>query len=238
MIKNVSHNQFGNIMVHESAKAKNIRIQVGVRGVLLTIPLGSKLDKGLHFLDTKSAWIEKALLKLQENKAFTQQTILSLAAQSFVIKGLPSSHSGCIFFLKDGVLQVEYPSHADISTPPYRQVIKDGIEKFVMSEAKRLLIKRLREISTTINLPYHTAKIQRSKSRWGSCSNKKHINLSAYLIFVPQELSDYVIIHELCHTKEMNHSDKFWRLVQQFDNNYLAHRKEMKKYSFIMHLFK
>ena len=74
-------------------------------------------------------------------------------------------------------------------------------------------------------------KINSSRGRWGSCSARKDINLSYYLVLLPFRLIDYVLLHELCHTREMNHSERFWQLLDRFTGGKaLALRKELKEY--------
>ena len=81
------------------------------------------------------------------------------------------------------------------------------------------------------NLPYKAVKINNSQGRWGSCSATKSINLSFYLMLLPKHLIDYVLLHELCHTREMNHGDKFWQLLDKLtDNRSQALRAELKNY--------
>ncbi len=73
--------------------------------------------------------------------------------------------------------------------------------------------------------------IKNTLTRWGSCSSKGNLNFSYRLCLLPKHLSDYIIIHELCHLREFNHSSRFWDLVAFFAPAYAAHREELKKHS-------
>jgi predicted metal-dependent hydrolase len=73
--------------------------------------------------------------------------------------------------------------------------------------------------------------IKNTRTRWGSCSSKGNLNFSYRLCLLPGDLSDYIIIHELCHLREFNHSSKFWDLVALLAPEFDAHRDELKKYS-------
>ena len=87
-----------------------------------------------------------------------------------------------------------------------RKVIKNAIAE----EAKRSLPARLATLAEEHDLRYSRGSVRDSHSRWGSCSGKGNISLCIYLVLLPDELIDYVILHELCHTLEMNHSERFW----------------------------
>ena len=83
--------------------------------------------------------------------------------------------------------------------------------------------------SSLFDLPYNKVTISKARSRWGSCSSKRDISLSFYLMLLPAHLMDYVILHELAHTREMNHGPEFWELLNQLtDGKALALRKELR----------
>ncbi|MDR3127104.1 MAG: M48 family metallopeptidase [Tannerellaceae bacterium] len=83
------------------------------------------------------------------------------------------------------------------------------------SEARRLLPARLSSLAGRHGFIYQAVKINSARTRWGSCSGKKVINLSCFLLLLPEHLIDYVLLHELCHTQQMNHGPAFWTLLNQ-----------------------
>jgi predicted metal-dependent hydrolase len=96
------------------------------------------------------------------------------------------------------------------------------------SAAERLVWGRLEHFNAFYDFSYNRVAIRDQKSRWGSCSGKKNLNFSYRIVFLPSELADYLIVHELCHLKEMNHSDDFWALVGKTVSDYKALRKRLK----------
>ena len=84
----------------------------------------------------------------------------------------------------------------------------------------RRLILWLKRISDEIGLSYSAVSIRQQQTRWGSCSSRRLISLNARLLFLPPELVTYVLVHELCHTKLLNHSSRFWRLVESYLPDY------------------
>ena len=82
-------------------------------------------------------------------------------------------------------------------------------------KAKSVLPAQLAKLAELHNFIYSGVKIRKSRSRWGSCSSKKIINLSFYLMLLPEHLIEYVLLHELCHTVHLNHSPAFWELLNK-----------------------
>jgi len=99
-------------------------------------------------------------------------------------------------------------------------------------KAEGLIKKRIRYYNQFYGYVYNRISIKQHKSRWGSCSSQRNLNFNYRIIFLPPELADYIVVHELCHLKEMNHSPRFWRLVAQIIPNYKEHEKVLKRITF------
>ena len=137
------------------------------------------------------------------------------------------------FYMKldDGVLHIACPSQTDFADERVQKLLKDFIEQALRHEARRLLPSRLLDLASRHGFTCTDVKIFNSKSHWGSCTPRRSINLSLSLMLLPWHLIDYVLLHELCHTIEMNHSDRFWALMDKVtEGKALELRKELKKY--------
>ena len=107
-----------------------------------------------------------------------------------------------------------------------------AINQTIRNVAKEPLETRTMQLANEFGFEVNSVKAKVARTKWGSCSSRKNINLSAYLILLPERLMDYVIIHELCHLKEMNHSARFHALVNKYtDGKESELEKELKGYS-------
>lgn len=94
--------------------------------------------------------------------------------------------------------------------------------------ARTMVLDRIRHFNTHYGLPIKKIAIRNQKSRWGSCSRKGNLNFNYKLTFLPPELRDYVIVHEICHIKEFNHGRGFWQLVAETVPEYKEMRKQLR----------
>jgi len=105
---------------------------------------------------------------------------------------------------------------------------KPVLVNWLKNEARKVIANRADKICEMYGFKYNRIAIKDPSTIWGSCSSKKNLNFSWRLILAPQEVLDYVIIHELAHTKQMNHSKAFWSLVEECMPDYPKHRMWLK----------
>ena len=116
-------------------------------------------------------------------------------------------------------------SHGGVVVKPHTQA---EIKKY-KEQALRLLDDKLVTLNEMYNFTYGKVTVRNQKTRWGSCSKKGNLNFNYKIILLPERLVDYIIVHELCHLGEFNHSKKFWELVERSVPNYKQLRGELQK---------
>ncbi len=97
-------------------------------------------------------------------------------------------------------------------------------------KARKIITQKTKEICEKTGLRFVKIRIGNQKSRWGSCTKKGTLSFNYKLIYLPEDLREYIIVHEVCHLQELNHSSRFWSLVDEFSPNRKECRKNLKKY--------
>lgn len=112
---------------------------------------------------------------------------------------------------------------------PPKKTAKETREEYLKhkKDALHLVTERLKHFNAFYGYTYKKISIRNQKSRWGSCSKKGNLNFNYRIALLPQELSDYIVVHELCHVRELNHSKGFWDLVAKIIPEYKKLRKEL-----------
>lgn len=100
--------------------------------------------------------------------------------------------------------------------------------KYLVTKAKRVIPPKVEYYAKLIGVDYGTITIRMQKSRWGSCTAKGNLNFNCLLMKTPDEVIDYVVVHELCHRKEMNHSPRFWAEVEKILPDYKKRKSWLK----------
>lgn len=217
------------VTFRQSPKARHYSLKISKGKVLAVMPVGGNEALMRRFINENRARIETALVKHPERPPLDETT--DLRATTFRVRICRSERKDFRMRLQDEVLSVECPVETCFSDAKVQELLRSMIERALRHEARRLLPDRLSGLAGRYGFCFNEVKINNSKSHWGSCTSRKNINLSLSLMLLPWHLVDYVLLHELCHTVEMSHNDRFWALMDKVtDGRALAFRRELKEY--------
>lgn len=204
----------GEVVVSKRKGIKNMTLRVASDGtVKLSLPWYVPKTAGMSFVRKKADWIQA-----QKN-----------ARKASLSDGSPIGRWKLrIIYSKDKKTWDIDDKHITIICDNDHNFIRLGIKKALRKEAKKYLPQRLDHLASQYGFSYKKVRLSSASSRWGSCSESGTISLNIHLMRLPSNLIDYVLLHELCHTKEMNHSKKFWELVDRYDSLHKEHRKALK----------
>ncbi len=220
------------IRIYKSHLAKKIILSIrSGRGVRVTIPRYATYLEAERFAIIKKEWILETLKKMSDKMEASHH----LPSSGFVTKHhelvlLPHNKSTNIVKIKEGKILVKYDSSLKSDSKEFRSLIQKGINKALKKEAEDYLPERLKQLSISFRLPFNAVAVKNMKSRWGSCTGRNNINLTIHLMRLPEQLIDYVLMHELVHTIVKNHSRKYWQTLESYCGNAKVLDKELKKF--------
>ena len=224
----IEDNDFGKIIVRTNRRAKNISMRVKSDGLYVTVPpytLSSRLLEVVNEFRPRLLESWKKVRKQPLNLDFTLQK------PCFHLR-LAQGHMR--FFTirqEDEEICIYCPPGADFEDENVQRLLRCAILRAMKKAAEAYLPPLLNTLAEQYGFSFRKVRINGSRGRWGSCSAAKSINLSCYLMLLPPHLMDYVLLHELCHTREMNHGPRFWELMDQVTAGLsLQLRNELKKY--------
>lgn len=231
--RKVEIRDIGEITIRLNPRVKRISIRLKpFEGVLVTMPERLPLSRALKFIDQKKNWIikhQQNFRKMEENRTFFDAgSVFELCQYKLVTL----RHASKIFRIRiaNGTIFVFHPGETEISDEKFQEIIRIGVTEALRIEAKKYLPGRVDMLAKVHGINYRKVFIKNAQTRWGSCSNKKNINLNLHLIRLPLHLQDYVILHELTHTLHPNHGKEFWSFMDRFTGSARSLEKELKKY--------
>ncbi|MGC9059927.1 MAG: M48 family metallopeptidase [Thermoplasmata archaeon] len=211
-------------------RRKNIMLKIDRDGRLIVLaPLHTGKREIQEAVNRHRKWIEKTrervlARKSAENRVYEEGTKLYYGGMEYpliVVEGVdePLKFENGFLLRKDML-------------PCAKEVLRE----WYLCEAKMKLPVIAKQIAKMHGLKFKKVRVTRAERRWGSCSDENNISLSYRLIMLPQSAMEYVIIHELAHLKEKNHSKKFWALVEKMMPDYKIHRKWIREHSHILRI--
>jgi len=216
--------------VKRSPKAKYVRLEVRPEtGLTVVIPRSYKPEQVPALLKEKERWISGKLAKYAR------------VQQSGITKSLENGDT--VPYLGRDMKVVVRQSEGKlerVNLERNRLIVDLGagdnglnplLEQWYRMQAAELIEEKVNKMSSLMGLKYGRLTIRGQKTRWGSCSHKGNLNFNWRLMMVPEPVIDYIIIHELAHLKEMNHTKRFWQLVEQYCPKWRNHKKWLRDHT-------
>ena len=216
--------------VRVSARARRVRLVMTGRGLEVVVPRGYPHRRIPGLVESKRAWIEKA----EERLAMTRRRLevepprlpdriaLPAAGEEWLVEYRPAGGAR-----RSGAAAREAAGYRLVVTGDITDydACRRALCRWLSRRAREELAPRLAWLAQERGFRYEKVCIRQQQTRWGSCSRRGSVSLNARLLLMPVGAIEYVLLHELCHTVEMNHSPRFWALVERNDPDYRAHKK-------------
>jgi predicted metal-dependent hydrolase len=199
---------------HTQAKAIKIRLNKRDPVIFLILPKYTSVKKALHFFNQSHAWICKHLTYAKESSDFKEGDEIPFLGR--VIKIV---HTASETQLVGDLLYVKGP----------QERIHQSVTQWLKDQAYEILHTMSQEVAVKLDVTINSIKVKDMKSRWGSCSTRKDLSYSWRIIMAPEPIAHYLCAHEVSHIREMNHSLKFWALVESVCPEYKASRKWLRR---------
>lgn len=205
-VKYVDIPKIGTVSLYKRRGSRSIRLTVSADNkVRVTLPYWVPYSAALDFLNTKLDWLEERQIKTENighgDGIGKAHRVSLLPMPSYLA---PSTT------VRNGSITLKFHDELDWQSEELQEKLRKACLRALKIEAERLLPIRLTELARIHGFEFNSVSTRQLKGRWGSCSHKKHIVLNVYLMQLPWQLIDYVILHELTHTKFLNHSPEFW----------------------------
>jgi len=212
---------------------KTLTLKIDRKGQLIVYaPKKMSLDKIFKFINEKEKWIETKQNNIK-NSLSLNNDLFNFEQILFLGKKYP------VVFIKNQIdielteNALAVPSKIGFSTNKITYCLKN----WYIQNAEYILIKRCTELLKHLNMPYKSISIINSKAKWGMCDNKQNIYLNFKLLFLSHNLIDYVLLHEITHLTELNHSKNFYTELKRVLPSFKERQQELKKCGFLLNLF-
>ncbi len=211
---------------NKSAKNLKIKIDANKSVVVVAHPFVPKflIDQ---FVKQHQDWVLKHLEKQQAKPTFNSKTEVHIFGKQYQKKLEFSLQNKIGMYTKGDNLIFNPTSQPELDTlenqKKWEKKFQEKLEQFLKNTANHYIIARTHAISEKMNLKFNKITLKKQKTRWGSCSSQKNLNFNWQLVHFEPKIIDYVIVHELAHLVNMNHSQKFWNLVEKYDPEYKKH---------------
>lgn len=204
------------------SKRKTLSLIIETDGTLtVRAPIKMRESDILRFIEAKADWIRRKQVKAQEEAVLPHRYVDGEAflylGQEIPLRLVPNQKPALVM---EGVFKLTKSAQSDAESV---------FETWYRQQARKVIVERMAFFARNHNLTPKKLRISSARTRWGSCSTKGTLSFTWRLVMAPPDVIDYVVVHELCHLKEMNHSKTFWTLVEAILPDYRKRRAWLKK---------
>jgi predicted metal-dependent hydrolase len=226
--KKVDLPNIGPVTLYKRRGNHSLRLSINASGeVRISMPYWLPYKAGEQFALSKEEWITEHTQQKSQPLLSPGQSIGKahhlVFEKSYSIEKVSAR-------LTPNTILVTHPMHYDHSHPDVQKAARSAGIRALRKEANNLLPMRLRQLAAQDNFTFTSVSVKQLKSRWGSCSSQKEITLNLFLMQLPWHLIDYVLLHELTHTRVMRHGPPFWQELMRHSPHAKQLRKEIGNY--------
>jgi predicted metal-dependent hydrolase len=217
------------ITIYKRRASRHMRLSVSSTGdVRVSIPTWASYQVGIDFAKSREDWLQSQTITRKPNLITNGQAVGKAHHLEFIEQpGLLKPTSRVL----SSTIRVSYPVGSSSSDKAVQEIAEKACFRALRSQAESLLPQRLEVLANKYGYSYKRVSIKRMKGRWGSCDQDNNIVLNLFLMQLPWDLIDYVLLHELTHTKVLKHGPVFWEAMTKNSPNSKTLRKAIKEYS-------
>lgn len=223
--KQIYIEQIGLVILRKRKDTRNIRLTIGYDGTpRVSMPNWSPYKVGEAFALSKISWI------LQQQASKTKHLLKDgeRVGKNHRVRFVKEIRSTVTSRITKTELIIRFPLNDTTTDENVQKAAHAGAIRALKQEAKHLLPQRLKLLAEKHGFSYRSIRVKHLKSRWGSCNSNKDITLNCFLMQLPWELIDYVLCHELLHTRIMAHGQEFWSELELYVSDLSAKRKTIR----------
>ncbi len=227
-VKIVDVPEIGAVKLQKRKGARSIRLSIGANGeVRVSMPHWLPYQAGVKFALSKADWVQTQLEKQPVRLLAHGQPI----GKSHHLYFAPDPHAIKISTrLRGSEIRITHPTNQRANDREVQAAAERAATRALRSQAEQLLPQRLRTLAENHDFSFKSVGVKRLSGRWGSCDNDQNVVLNLFLMQLPWHLIDYVLLHELTHTKAMNHGPDFWSEFEKHLPGAKKLRREIRQY--------
>lgn len=208
------------------AKIKNMYILIRDGKVIVKVPKAISENRIRHFINSKEEWINKKLKEFEKKsfkeKSYVSGEVFKVLGNDYTLNIEYGDFKKSIVNMENGFINVFMNEDSSVDK------IKDLIDKMYYKLAIVVVDKSVDMWKGVLNIAPNVVVIKKLKTAWGKCNSKGKITINPDLMKYDQRVVDYVVLHEFCHLRYMNHSKDFWNMVSKYMPDYKLLRNELK----------